>query len=512
MNGESRGKNSAWYEWGCRFTAWILMVVCMGTMVISIRALAGTTHTITAPDNGHEYEVYQIFVGDETEGILSNVKWGENGSGECGAGVPDSILKEIEGAQGTDAEKLAIIKKYARLKREEAFETISEGQVLSVPSGYYLIKDKDGSQAGKNDAYTTWLVKIVGDVKMTPKADKPSSEKKVKDRNDTLGNESDWQDSADYDVDDLVPFRLMGKVASNYDSYPVYRFVFHDQQSDGLEFQADTVHVFVDGEEIKQGFSVKESTEDGDAFEVIFENMKTIPEVKADSVVTVEYESRLNDQAALGAEGNPNKMYLEYSNNPNDGQGGETGKTPEDTVIVFTYKVVVKKQDETGKALEGAEFVLEKQLSDTDEGEEKWQSFVPEKNTTGTVFTFRGLDDGAYRLTESVTPAGYNTVPALYFTITAEHQILSDSPVLEALNGEAATGEITFVSDKEEGFLETTVINKHGVTLPETGGRGTFLFYAVGGALMMVSTGAAWMYLMRRPRGERKDEDKEEMD
>ena len=68
----------------------------MGTMVISIRALAGTTHTITAPDNGHEYEVYQIFVGDETEGILSNVKWGENGSGECGAGVPDSILKEIE--------------------------------------------------------------------------------------------------------------------------------------------------------------------------------------------------------------------------------------------------------------------------------------------------------------------------------------------------------------------------------------------------------------------------------
>lgn len=506
-------ESSVWYKWGCRMMAWISMVICIGIMMMGITALAGTMHTITAPDNGHEYEVYQIFTGDETEGILSNVKWGENGSGECGAGVPDSILKEIEEASGTDAEKLAVIKKYARIKKEEAFKMISEERVLSVPSGYYLMKDKDGSQAGKNDAYTTWLVKVVGDVKMAPKADKPSSEKKVKDRNDTLGEESGWQDSADYDVEDLVPFQLTGKVASNYDSYLSYRFVFHDQQSEGLDFQVDTVRVFVDEKEITQGFSVQTSTEDGDAFEVVFENMKTIPEVKAGSTVTVEYKSRLTDQAVLGAEGNPNTMYLEYSNNPNQGQEGETGKTPEDTVIVFTYKIVVKKLDETEKALEGAEFILEKQLPDRDEGDENWQSFVAEKNTTGTVFTFRGLDDGAYRLTESITPAGYNTVPALYFTITADHQILSDSPILENLNGETATGEITFVIDKEEGFLETTVVNKHGVSLPETGGRGTFLFYAVGGVLIFASMGAGMMYLMKNSsRGGEDDEHKETMD
>lgn len=507
-------KRSECYAWECRVIAVILVSICLGIMVFGITALAGTMHTITAPDNGHIYEVYQIFTGDETEGILSNVKWGENGSGECGAGVPDSILKEIEEANGTDAEKLAVIKKYAKLKKEEAFETISDERILSVPSGYYLMKDRDGSQAGKDDSYTTWLVKVVGDVTMTPKADKPSAEKKVKDKNDTLGDMSEWQDSADYDIDDMIPFQMTGRVASNYDAYAAYRFVFHDQQSDGLEFHADTLHVFVDGKEITQGFSVQESVEDGDSFEVIFENMKNIPEVKAGSVITVEYESKLTDQAKLGAEGNPNAMYLEYSNNPNAEAGGETetGKTPEDTVAIFTYKVVVKKLDENGQALEGAEFILEKQLPDTEDGEENWQTFAPEKNTAGTIFTFRGLDDGAYRLRESVTPAGYNTAAPLYFTITAEHQILSDSPILEKLNGETATGEITFASDKEEGLLETAVVNKHGVTLPETGGRGVFLFYVVGGALIAASAGSAGIYLLKKMECENEDKKKKTVD
>ena len=52
------------------------------------------------------------------------------------------------------------------------------------------------------------------------------------------------------------------------------------------------------------------------------------------------YTAELNNEAVIGSAGNPNDAYLEYSNNPND-EG--TGVTPNDTVIVFTYKIVVNK-------------------------------------------------------------------------------------------------------------------------------------------------------------------------
>ena len=43
-------------------------------------------------------------------------------------------------------------------------------------------------------------------------------------------------------------------------------------------------------------------------------------------------------------------MHVEFSNNPNGDQSG-TGNTPDDTVIVFTYKSTVTKVDENEYAL-----------------------------------------------------------------------------------------------------------------------------------------------------------------
>ena len=73
----------------------------------------------------------------------------------------------------------------------------------------------------------------------------------------------------------------------------------------------------------------------------------------------MDYKSTLNSNAVLGEEGNVNKAKLEYSNNPNDSQGGK-GSTPWDNVIVFTYKVVINKVDgdNNNAPLSGAEFTL----------------------------------------------------------------------------------------------------------------------------------------------------------
>lgn len=155
--------------------------------------------------------------------------------------------------------------------------------------------------------------------------------------------------------------------------------------------------------------------------------------------------------------------------------------------------------DGENKPLTGAEFTLEKKIKDdTAEGGFRWKAVQVVKNDEGTAFTFSGLDDGDYRLTETATPAGYNTIDPIEFTITAEHDVLSDNPALTSLNGNAATGEITFTSSIPDGSLSADIVNQSGATLPETGGMGTTLFYIVGSALVI---GAGVLLITKRRMG-----------
>lgn len=453
---------------------------------------AAATGTITAPNNGHTYEVYQIFTGDLHEGKLSNIKWGANSTGTAGESVPDDVLTALQAVKGkATADILAEVEKYAKLDTPTA--TIASGASCTVPVGYYLIKDKDNTVPA-GDAHTTYIVTAVGDVTIEPKVEVPSFEKKIKDTNDTTGVVSDWQDSADYDIGDKVPFKLEGTVAANYADYKTYYFAFHDVEEKGLSFNKDSVKVYVGDstEPLTSGYEVVTAPTDGCSFEVIFQNLKEITSVTAGTKIRVEYTSTLTTDAKLGSEGNVNKAKLEFSNNPNEAQGGSgkpsTGETPWDNVIVFTYKVVVTKKADAvnGENLPGAEFTLTKKLAD---GTTKKIAVV--KSEDGTQFSFTGLDDGEYTLTETKTPKGYNTIQPITFTVNADHTITWDGTnreaVLTSLTGTAASGEITFTANESKDELATAVVNKSGTLLPGTGGIGTTIFYIVGGLMMAVA-------------------------
>lgn len=472
-----------------------MMVVAMSVVTFA----ADQTFTISAPANDHVYEIYQIFTGDvAADGdTLSNLKWGYNGTGTTGTDVEQSVIDALEkvNVEGkSDSEKLAVITQYAKLA--DPVETISGTNknysgTYKAAAGYYLIKDQNKSVSGA-DTYTTYIVRVVGNVGITSKSDVPEFEKKVKDTNDTTGVTSDWQDSADYDIGDEIPFKLTGTVADNYDDYKVYYFAFHDKQEDGLTFNKDSVKVYVDGNQITSGYTVTtvaDGLTDGDTFDVTLSDLKSIASVKAGSKITVEYTATLNDKAVLGNQGNVNTGKLEFSNNPNEEQGGskkpETGETPEDTVIVFTYKVVVDKVDKDKEPLKGAEFTLTKTLSD---GTTKTINVV--KADEGTKFTFSGLDDGTYTLTETVTPDGYNTIDPITFTVTAEHKIVWTSEVRTAvltdLTGVTTTGtSLEFTKDLGAGSLSAQIVNQKGSSLPSTGGIGTTIFYVAGSVLVL---------------------------
>lgn len=460
-------------------------------MAVPAFADGANQYTISVPaGSNHTYEVYQIFTGDySSDGKLSNIKWGQNsknrGDGvNVGHKVSEDVLNQLAVVAGkSDEEKLAVIEQYANLS-ENGMATVSESKSIQVAAGYYLFKDTTTGISGN-----TYIAEVVGNVSIKAKnSNVPGFEKKLKDTNDTEGTTTDWQDVADHDIGDKIPFKLEATVPADYAEYTSYYFAFHDEEEAGLTFNRDSVKVYVDDAEIKSDFEVKTTTNDGCSFEVVFSDLKTITSVKAGSKIRVEYTSTLNAKAVVGGEGNLNKAKLQYSNNPRNVES--KGETVWDNVVVFTYQVVVNKYAnsvEENNKLAGAEFTLSKKLKD---GTSKVITAV--KSEEGKQFTFKGLDDGEYTLTETVTPEGYNTIDPITFTVAATHVTEWNgegvrSNLISNFTGNAASGEITFTSDKGTGALTTNVINKSGTVLPSTGGMGTTVFYVVGGGLMAVA-------------------------
>ena len=451
--------------------------------------------TLTGTATGHTYEAYQIFTGDLSDEnnnmVLSNVKWG-TGVTYTGTESAADVAKAL-GDKSMTIEQLE--GKLTLTTPVQTVESSKDSTVIDgLAAGYYLVKDKDGTQAGKSDAYTKFIVQVVGDTTAAVKSDVPTVEKKVQDKNDSTGKTSDWQDSADYDIGDDVPFQITGTMPSRIDDYTTYKYVFTDTMSKGLTYN-DNAEIKIGEKDVTSSFE-RNVTKNGDGSTVVTwscGNLKGIDGVtlNKDTKVVVTYSAKLNKDAVIGAAGNPNTVYLTYSNNPNNGGDGETGKTPEDKNIVFTYKTVVNKVDQSGSSLKGAAFKLEKKQSDATYKEVK--SFTAGEETT---FEFTGLDDGDYRLTETTTPAGYNTIDPVEFTISATHDEKSDEPQLTDLSVSKTSAGATFAANKDAGSLTTDIVNQKGSNLPSTGGVGTRMFYVFGGCL--VAAAAVLLALKKR--------------
>ena len=87
---------------------------------------------------------------------------------------------------------------------------------MSVPTGYYIVKDKDNTQNKENGEYSLLMINVVGDVTLTAKMDTPEVFKKVTDVNDSTAAVEADQDSADYDIGDKIPYTLTFKLPANY--------------------------------------------------------------------------------------------------------------------------------------------------------------------------------------------------------------------------------------------------------------------------------------------------------
>ena len=484
----------------------MILAIAMPSVV---KAAGNGSITITGANARHTFEAYQIFAGDLSEDgkSLSNITWG--------SGVTEAVqtefgnakdkAKSLENSNRSAAVTFAYeVSKYLKTAANETNVYNNGNYVINgLAPGYYLVKDKDGT-VPKDQAYTQFILKVVGNnVSAEVKSKVPTSEKKVKDTNDTTGETIGWQDSADYDIGDTVPFQLTGHVATDYYEYKsAYQLVFHDTLSNGLTFNASSVKVYVNDSTDPvdaDKYTITNPTADGHSFDVTIHDVKSLGTDV--SKVRVEYTATLNEYAAIGSAGNPNTMYMEFSNNPNSTQGGDKGQTPKDKVIVFTYKTVINKINSEKKPLTGAAFKLEKVLKNgSTELVKEYKITDSEEDRKRTSFEFTGLDDGQYILTETETPYGYNTMNPIKFSITASHDTESADPKLTDLNGNLVDGQITFATNKEKGTLTTDVVNYEKFELPSTGGMGTTILYAAGVILIL----AAGAFLVMQKKAEDK--------
>lgn len=451
--------------------------------------------SITINGTGKTYKAYKLLNAtvsgtgeDKKISYTVNVKYADVLKAATSATDEKGIIKAIEGKTEATAIRSFANDIYEKIKAGKIAEDYtSTGKIFSnVDKGYYLIVETELD--GNADTYSLVMLNTADqdNVTVTSKEDSPTFEKKIKEKNDSTGVESGWQDGADYDINDVVPFKLQGTVPQNYGAYNTYKYVFHDKMSSGLTFDASSVVVKVGGTAITSGYSVvTESLEDDCTFEVRFENLKDISAVTAGCTITVEYNATLNDKAVIGSAGNPNEAELEYSNNP---YGDGTGKTPWDKVIAFTYQLVAKKVDKDGSSVEGAGFTLYKWSNE----EDKYVA-VSGEITGVTTFNFKGIDAGQYKLVESTVPDGYTKAEDLVFTVVATYDTENNDPKFGTLTIKDEDKVISDGKDKVftvnlvAGSFTTDVVNLTGTTLPSTGGMGTTVFYVVGGGLMAVA-------------------------
>lgn len=498
----------------------LLAAVMVLAMAVTVFADTASTYKLTITDTkaGHTYEVYQIFTGDisgtSDNYVLSNVKYGENYGANVTVGdiVPEDVLEAI-----TDADLYA----QSYVPYGTAFKTVSSTagstEISGLPAGYYLVKD--GQAVTGQDAATKFILQVVGDTSIKVKSDVPTVEKKVKENVKTVEGNADtriptytldtgYNDVADYNIGDSVPFELVGTLPSNLADYTTYKYVFHDTLSGGLTFNND-VKVYlntVTNEISAEAYTV--STSNG--LTITFDNIKSVTGVDKDSKIIVRYTARLNENAEIGLLGNTNEVYLEFSNNPNKGGEGKTGTTPEDKVIVFTYELDTTKVDgQTQAKLEGAEFKLHNssnkwvivdengKVTGWAETEENGSVLTSDENG---LFKVIGLDAGTYGLKETKAPTGYNllaneiSLEVIATTINNQAWAGSADAALTAL--QIKIGEKTENGDMETGIVNATVENNAGATLPSTGGIGTTIFYVLGSVLVI----AAAILLITRKR------------
>lgn len=395
----------------------------------------------------------------------------------------------------------------------------NKGYILDGKTAYEFTVQTDGKiKVGTTEASKSATITVDNE--------KPSLEKSVENANGSYDNDTDAS------VGDTVKWKVEASVPSNVNELKTYKLT--DTMSDALTWEVANANlqittnpsiVLTKGTDYNT-LTVPTDNTAGGKWTIEFTEAGKIK--LADNnvkVITVTFNTKLNENAKIGSEGNLNDAELDYSNaiyptedpkKPNNNkQPGEDKIT--DQAIVYSFQMNVLKIDgKTKSPLKDVKFDL---YSYTGENTNPTEADL--KGSNGTLVEQNlttdadgkiqksGLKNGTYYLVETKTVKNtkgkqYNLLKEpVKVEIKVAYTTKTETTIEKDTNGNvtAATtvkNETFTGGDNNSGTFTVTVKNYTGFELPITGGMGTVLFSIAGFALM---AGAAFVLL----KGRRKD-------
>lgn len=488
-------------------------------------ATTNTTVKVTDAYDGATYKLWKLLDATETTEAVSTgstqmkLKYSVPGSmrnylkdvlsitDNDNAVADQKILAKLDGFRASETATFAN-KIFAKISSGTPTNSVlganGTATFSNVAPGYYLISESVTSGAGVVPSLN--ILKTVAPSYATDgvipvsvkRTDTPTFEK------ESLSDAATpaWETASTHDVGDTISFRLKATLPANYADYQKYFLTFEDTMSKGLAYQNDAKVYLVPAEKAAAleentlnnvaGVTVltpdsvtPATTSDGASstnLKVAINDIKTSASAaKASDVIVVEYTAKLTKDATKGKDGTSNAATLSFATDPNSDSGGTPGKTPTTEVKTYTFDLVVAKVDGLNKPLDGAKFTLEKKNGESWDLVAEPTAKAPQDSAVKNLFTFEGIGEGEYRLTETQAPTSYNAIEPMTFTITA-------TIGAEGLTNITNTGQGSFTIDLAKGSLSTNIVNQRGRELPSTGGMGTVIIYTIG-AILAVGMG-----------------------
>ena len=420
--------------------------------------------------------------------------------------------------------------------------TLEDGsiEIQGLQPGYYMIDEITSVQDTHSAASLILLDTADDSCDIQIKSDYPSIIKKIEEDDLNIG----WNDIGDYVIGQSIPYKYETYIP-DIKAYNTYKMIFHDIMDEALTFDSDSVQIQISDSEKtytvpSNQYSIVENT-DNESFIVQISDIKSIIDQHFSNgygqKVLFTYNAYLNEKAKdrSGRAGFENKVALEFSNNPDTDGTNDTGMTPWDSVVCFTYQINAVKTNEENQSLQGAKFRLyrdengtqviklkkvenvyvvmnEDYLSNAESDE-----MISDENG---LFNISGLDQGTYYLKETQAPDGYRKIQdSIKIVITPEFttdrnsyyenqgasdQVLetlsANCEIKQFLNGLLNSGSKALQTDVQTGSIQLKIVNQTGSKLPVTGSSMTLILLA-GGSLLMI----AGLYNLRKQKNEKLD-------